>query len=85
MEEEGGAIREIRGGPRQGIFPKRPQKGPKRLEGSQGLLRESARDVWGRGPQETTILDLSGLHEPWGTPLRAEGTVADLHVRLGRS
>ena len=39
---------------------------------------ESARNSGGVGPKETTILDLSGLHEPWGTPLRAKGTVADL-------
>ena len=41
---------------------------------------ESARESGGLGPQETTILDLAGLHEPWGASLRAEGTVADLYV-----
>ena len=40
---------------------------------------KSARESGGVGPKETTILDLSGLHEPWGTPLRAKGTVADYY------
>ena len=45
----------------------------------------SARESGGVGPKETTILDLSGLHEPWGTPLRAKGTVADIQLPCGKS
>eukprot|EP00959_Pyramimonas_sp_CCMP1952_P125985 2634453-Pyramimonas_sp.AAC.1 len=38
---------------------------------------ESAPESGGVVPKETTTLDLSGLHEPWGTPFRAKGTVPD--------
>ena len=48
----------------------KPQKRPR--------APESAREFGGLGPKETTILDLSGLHEPWGIPRRAKGTVADI-------
>ena len=80
-DEEGEA--EERKGRRRIPFP-RGKAATRRLPEAPKSARKrprapgSARELGGLGPQETTILDLSGLHEFWGTPLRAKGTVADL-------
>ena len=53
-------------------------RGPRETSRECPEAPESAQEFGGLGPKETTILDPSGLHEPWGTPLRAKGTVADI-------
>ena len=48
--------------------------------GAPGNPRESLGKAWVRAPKKLSAplpRRAAGLHEPWGTPLHAEGTVAD--------
>ena len=84
-QETPGATKELPGeSPRtSGVLP----RAPKSSRGAPGSPQEPPRapgSRWETGvpapkkPSAPLDLRTAGLHEPWGTPLRAEGTVADL-------